>query len=377
MIKGRALRSTSGWATPEVEEGVRASAPALPGARRTAGAVSRALLARAFPHDSRQPARMPRPGRRADYAGRAGGQSGVSHGRASPGGRVARVHRRHGRVERASRARTGAAQPGRALGLHRHVWLRSGNARACDDQPSAVGVGLPGPRRPPGARDVGARPLAAAAHDARVRAGRHAGHSSVSRQRADALAIGDELVALCAEYELAPGSGMESSLPGIGDGGLGARRRDRPAERHARGPAIDECRSRAADVSRAAGRGALARGPHRRRTRGCRRRALARRADVSRAATWPSCIVCGDSCSSLPAIRPPPKTSLRPPSTTRAGNRRNRSSCERPPGWRVSCAGGRPRRRARRLAPVYEWFTEGHTTRDLVAARVTLSGIGT
>ena len=28
------------------------------------------------------------------------------------------------------------------------------------------------------------------------------------------------------------------------------------------------------------------------------------------------------------------------------------------------------------LAPVYGWFTEGHTTRDLVAARTTLAEIG-
>ena len=28
------------------------------------------------------------------------------------------------------------------------------------------------------------------------------------------------------------------------------------------------------------------------------------------------------------------------------------------------------------LAPVFEWFTEGHTTKDLVAARTTLAGIG-
>jgi tetratricopeptide (TPR) repeat protein len=38
-------------------------------------------------------------------------------------------------------------------------------------------------------------------------------------------------------------------------------------------------------------------------------------------------------------------------------------------------AQGRPDEARAVLAPVYEWFTEGHTTKDLIAARATLSGI--
>ncbi len=43
---------------------------------------------------------------------------------------------------------------------------------------------------------------------------------------------------------------------------------------------------------------------------------------------------------------------------------------------RLLAAGGRRDQARAALAPVYEWFTEGHTTRDLVAARTTLTEIG-
>ena len=72
--------------------------------------------------------------------------------------------------------------PGRAHDLHRDVRPRPRHDRARDVEPSALGARLSGSRRPARARNAGARALAAPADDARLRAGRRAGHPPLSRR---------------------------------------------------------------------------------------------------------------------------------------------------------------------------------------------------
>ena len=155
------------------------------------------------------------------------------------------------------------------------------------------------------------------------------------------------------------------------------RRRDRPAERQPRRAAGDRVRARPHGLPRAPRGDARERRTHRRRARARWTRASPTPRRRSKAAIWPNCTGCEESCSASPATMPPPKRACAWPSPAPASNRRSPSSCGRRRAWR-SCCWPRPSRakRAPPSHPVYDWFTEGHTTRDLMAARTSLDEIG-
>ena len=113
------------------------------------------------------------------------GNPAYLHGRAPPGRRLARVPRRHGRIAPASSIAAASCTSRRSTSTYTAMYgLDPGMICAGHVEPSAVGARLSRPRRPARPRNADARPLAASADDARLRARRRAGHPPLSRRGA-------------------------------------------------------------------------------------------------------------------------------------------------------------------------------------------------
>ncbi len=132
---------------------------------------------------------------------------------------------RHGRVEPGARSRPRAARARRAHDLHGDVRPRPGHDRPRHVEPAAVGARLSRPRRRARARDADARPLAAAADDARLRARRRAGHPPLSRRGGRGRQHGRRDRRAVARVRAEAGNRMGPLVPGRG------ARRARPDER--------------------------------------------------------------------------------------------------------------------------------------------------
>ena len=194
----------------------------------------------------------------------------------------------------------------------------------------------------------------------------------------EAVSMGDEIVALSREYELKQETEWGRSFQGAALAGARPDERGhRSAERQPRRAAGDRLRPRPHGVPRAPRRDARGRGTHRRGPPGRRRRLRARGARRSRAGIWPSCTACAASCWRLSGDHAAAEESLRL-AIARAVEQQAKSFELRAATGLAKLLLARGRREDARaaLAPVYDWFTEGHTTRDLVAARAILDEIG-
>ena len=129
---------------------------------------------------------------------------------------------------------------------------------------------------------------------------------------ADALILGDELGALCGEYGLRQEAEWSRAFQGSAMAGAGRLDegidllKDTLAVQQ-----IDECRPRATDISRAAGRGAAgARAGSAKDSKPCQKGSRTP-SGRSRAATSPNCIACRDSCSTFAGNRDAAEDALR------------------------------------------------------------------
>ena len=202
MIRGLALRLMKGWSAPEIEP-VFARARELCHQLNDPPELFPVLWALTLFHAIRGDLREYR--RRADElmamaqaSGKPAFLMGAHH--------LVGVSREFlgNMVEASAGARPGARapRPFRAPRLHRDV--RSGPGDDCprDVEPAVVGAGVSRSRARPRAGDPRARAFAATANDARIRAARHAGAAPEPGEIAEALLLGDETVALCRDYEL-------------------------------------------------------------------------------------------------------------------------------------------------------------------------------
>ncbi len=159
----------------------------------------------------------------------------------------------------------------------------------------------------------------------------------VRGEAAEALAIGDEVVALCSEYGLPQEREWSRSFQGAALAALG--RLDEGIEQLTDSLAVqqvDRRRSRPQRVPRGPRRPAALCWTRRRWIARRRRGVRARRTRAAREATWRNCIARRRSCYGCAATMRLRKPASVRPSSTRAASRPNRSSCERRPAGR-SC----------------------------------------
>ncbi len=273
MIKGVALRSTTGWATPELEATFSRAREICnefgepPQVYPVLWAITLFHLIRGNLIECRTAF-----GRTGYKSGR-DRKRGIPDGRVPYGGRVARIHWRHGGSKPAAGALDSSSRSRAASGVHGDVRSGSGDDGARHVEPAALGAGLSGPGARARAQDGGDRQNAATAADACVRRAGARGHPHLSRRGGGSRGAGRREHRALPRARAAAGSRVEPLVPGGGAGDTGADSgRHRSIDRQPGGAGAHQDAACSADVPGTAGRRAAAGGPHRRWPEGRRRR---------------------------------------------------------------------------------------------------------